>query len=486
MKKILLALAAVVAVLLAVVAVNTFRLTSRQVRVAPVTPMGVDAVGAAQRLAAALRFRTVSQQEGAPPAAEEFRGLREHLERSFPLVHARLRREIVGEQSLLYEWPGRDPALPAVLLAGHLDVVPVDPATEAAWSQPPFAGTIAGGYVWGRGAMDDKSGVLGILEAVEKLQAEGHEPQRTLFLAFGHDEEVGGHGGAARIADALRGRGVRLDYVLDEGLIVAEGILPLRPPVGLIGIAEKGSLSLELSVAGEGGHSAMPPAQTAIGILAAAIGRVEAHSLPGGVRGVARQTFEALGPEMGPGPRMLFANLWLFRPLVERRLSASPNTNASIRTTTAVTMIEGGVKDNVLPSRARAVVNFRILPGDSIASVTDHVRRVVADPRVAVERRALRAWEPSPVSGTASRGFGLVERTIREVFPDAVVAPALVLGATDGRHYAGLTGDVYRFLPQRQGRDELKRYHGTDERIAADNHARGIEFYYRLIHSSTR
>ncbi|HEX6737443.1 MAG TPA: M20 family peptidase [Vicinamibacteria bacterium] len=479
------ALALGAALLVAVLLVKTARLTSRQLPASPLPPAGMDTNAAAERLAGALRFRTVSQPAADLDRAAEFRGLREYLARSFPRVHSDLRLELVGD-SLLYEWPGRDPALAPVLLAAHLDVVPVDPATVASWAHPPFAGRIADGYVWGRGAMDDKAAVVAIQEAVEGLLAEGHQPARTLFLAFGHDEEIGGHAGAETIAERLRARGVKLDYVLDEGMIVAEGILPLPRPVALVGVAEKGSLSLELRVDSEGGHSSIPPPHTAIGILAAAVSRLEAHPVPGGLEGVARQTFEAIGPEMGLAGRLVFANLWLFQPLVERRLAARPNTDAVLRTTTAVTIIEGGVKENVLPARARAVVNFRLRPGDTIAAVTGHVRRVVNDPRVAVERYGETAWEASPVSSTDSRGFRLLAAAIRGVFPDVVVAPALVLGATDGRHYAKLTGDVYRFLPQRCSAEDLKRYHGTNERLSAEGHARGIAFYRELIRTSTR
>jgi carboxypeptidase PM20D1 len=486
MKKVWRVLALGAALLIAVLITNTLRLTSKQIQVEPVRLAGVDVAAAAQRLAGALRFQTISQREGAPTHEAEFTALRAYLEQSFPRVQGDLRREVVGDHSLLYEWRGRNPSLPPVLLAGHLDVVPVDPATVAGWSHPPFAGVITDGQVWGRGAMDDKSGVLGILEAVEMLRAQGYEPERTLFLAFGHDEEVGGQAGALQIAERLRERGVHLDYVLDEGMIIAEGMLPLPRPVALVGVAEKGVLSLELSVEGEGGHSSMPPSHTAIGILAAALSRLEEHPMPGAFGGVARQTFDYLGPEMGLAGKVVFANLWLFRPLVERRLSSQPNTSAVLRTTTAVTIIEGGVKENVLPTRARAVVNFRLLPGDNIAAVTDHVHRVIGDARVTVKRHGDSAWEASPVSGTTSRGFRLVQQTIRQVFPDAVVAPSLVLGATDARHYAGLTKDIYRFLPQRTGREELKRYHGTDERISLDNYAGAIAFYYELIRSSTR
>lgn len=369
----------------------------------------------------------------------------------------------------------------------HQDVVPVEPGTEGGWEQPPFEGRIAGGYIWGRGAMDDKSGVLGILEAVEMLVVQGFQPTRTVYLAFGHDEEVGGSEGAVKIAELLRSRNVELEYVLDEGLAITDGIVPdIARPVALIGIAEKGFVSLELSVEVEGGHSSMPPPQSAIGILSTAINRLEKNPMPASIEGVEREMFNYLGPEMPFGKRMAIANLWLFKPMVQRTLSASPSTNASIRTTTAATIIEAGLKENVLPSKARAVLNFRILPGDRIEGVAAHVRETINDPRVQINRFGTTFNEPSAISSANSMGFQLIQRTIRGLLPEAVVAPALMLGATDSRHYAKLTNNIYRFSPQRLRPDDVRRFHGTNERISVADYARCVRFYYYLIKDSAQ
>jgi carboxypeptidase PM20D1 len=359
--------------------------------------------------------------------------------------------------------------------------VPIETGTEDEWSYPPFGGEIGDGFVWGRGAMDDKGSLIAVLEGVETLLGQGFRPKRTVYLAFGHDEEVGGDAGAAAIAKLLRERRIAPFLVLDEGGAIADGFLPgLDRPIALVGTAEKGSASVDIAVNVEGGHSSVPPRQSAIGILSRAVARLEDNPIPGGIKGPFRDMLLEVGREMPFSRRLVLANLWLFGPLVERQLARVPATDSMLRTSTAVTMIDGGVKANVLPSKATAVVNFRIAPGDTVESVLDHVRRVVADPRVEVVE-AREARNPSPVSPTDSDGFRLVERTIRQLYPEAVVAPYLLPGGTDSRHFEGLTPNVYRFGAIRVDASDLRRAHGTDERVAVDVLARMVSFYMQLL-----
>ncbi|HYR96476.1 MAG TPA: M20 family peptidase [Candidatus Binatus sp.] len=484
MRRVMLLAGATLAALALVLVANTLRFESRQMAVEPLAPMALDG-DVPLRLAAALRFRTVSHQDPAELDGKQFAGLRRWLEKSFPRVHRALSREAVAEHSALFTWTGRERDLPPVLLLAHLDVVPVDPVTQTAWTHPPFAGEIADGWIWGRGAMDDKAAVVGLFEAVERLLAGGFVPRRTFLLAFGHDEEVGGGHGAVAIARLLGERKVSPLFVLDEGLAVTEGIFGDVPaPVALIGIAEKGYLSVELTVASEGGHSSTPPRETAVGILSAAIHALEQHPARAELVGPARRLFEFIGPETGFATRLALANLWLFGPLVRSRLAASPASDALIRTTTAPTMLEGSVKENVLPARARGVVNFRIRPGETVASVLEHVRTTVADARVRIAALGPTMSEPSPESHVDSSGFAAVARTIRQVFPGAVVAPSLVLGATDSRHYAALSADVYRFLPFRVRPDDMRRPHGIDERIGVEDYRDAVRFYTQLIRNA--
>jgi carboxypeptidase PM20D1 len=474
-----------IAVLLAAVVLGrALTLPSRQFAVVPAPFLELDERAAAERLAASLRFETVSNQDPAQVSRAAFGAFRGWLAASYPRLHATLARQPIAQHSLLYTWQGSDPDLAPLLLLAHQDVVPVVDA--ARWTHPPFGGVIADGFVWGRGAIDDKASLVAICEAVEHLLAAGFAPTRTLLLAFGHDEEVGGPRGASAIAQTLAARGVRAELVLDEGMVVAVGALPgIDEPAALIGIAEKGSATIELAVKGAGGHSSMPPRHPYAGIVATAVDHLEAKPLPGGIDGVVGDLFAYLAPEMPLRYRVPLANLWLFGPAVERALAREPATNAMIRTTTAVTMLQGSPKQNVLPQRSTAVANFRIRPGDTSEDVMRHVRRAVDDPRVELAfTRPPR--EPSPVSPVQGAAFELLARSVAESFPDALVAPALVVGGTDARHYTVVSDAVYRFRPFLFESDSLTRIHGTDERIAIDVFAQGIRFHVRLIQNASK
>jgi carboxypeptidase PM20D1 len=466
-----------------VVAVRTLAFQSRQLTIASIPPRDIgDRTVVASHLARALQIQTITGESTAA-----FLELHEYLESAFPRVHQTLRKETVNEYSLLYTWEGSDSSARPILLLSHLDVVPVEPGTLDDWTYPPFAGLVAEGYIWGRGALDVKVGAVGILEAVETLLREGFRPRRTIYLAFGHDEERGGHEGAAQIARLLDSRGVELEYVLDEGMAITEGIMPgVDRPVALVGVADKGKVALELTAHGRGGHASMPKLPTGIGILGKALQRLEYDQPAPSIRGATRLLFDYAGPEMSVPLRTAFANRWLFGKLIVRKLVKSPETNALVRTTLASTIIQGGVEEDVLPSVARAVVNVRIQPGDSIAGAVAHVRRVIDNTCVSVRVLEHTAFEPSRVSDVGSESFDVMQRTIHEIFPDAVVAPSLVAARIDARHYEALTVNSYRFLPMRLQRDDLKRIHGTNERIAVDQYLDIVRFYARLIENSGR
>ncbi len=467
--------------LLAVIGFRAARFTARRPATPPADSLPIESVGAAERLAAALRIATVSEEDSARADRTRLPALHRYLASTFPRAHATLTREVIGQGSLLYTWPGRTPELPALLLTAHLDVVPVEPGTETRWTHPPFGGEIAAGYIWGRGALDDKCAVLGILEAVETLIARGFTPSRTIYLAFGEDEELGGAAGATRLAALLATRGARIGVLLDEGGVVLEGIVPgVRAPVATIGIGEKGEISLALSVATAGGHSSMPPDWTAIGRLSRAVDRLERHPFPASLDGATRELFENVGREMDWPFRILFANLWLFRPIVERYLLSAPTTAATIRTTLAPTIIEGGTKENVLAAHARAVINLRIRPGETAAGVTERVRRIVDDSAVRIAP-VEPGTDPSPISPVGTAEYEAIATAVRQVHPEAVVAPFLVIAQTDARHYAGLTPNIYRFSPLTLAAADLARVHGTNERIAVADYARAIRFYGQVM-----
>jgi carboxypeptidase PM20D1 len=480
-RKTLYALALAFAVLAAGTTIGTLRHGSRQLSVPAATAVAVNEAAAAERLAGAVRFRTVSYETPSEASHAEFLKLHAYLAQVFPKAHATLQREVVGNYSLLYMWPGHDRAAKPILLMAHQDVVPVAPGTEDRWHAAPFAGEIRDGFVWGRGTWDDKGNLMAILEAVEMLAAQGFEPRQTVYLAFGHDEENGGADGAKAIAALLAARGVRLDFVIDEGMLITDGMMPgLSSPAALIGVAEKGSVTLTLTATAAPGHSSMPGPSSAIGTLAAALAKLEHAPMPAAIQGVPQELLETLAPEMGLTQRIALSNLWLLGPLVRSQLEAKPATNAMLRTTTALTVMRGGNKENVLPGEAVALVNFRLVPGDSIERVVSHVRRVIHDDRIRIDV-APGSSGASGVAATNSPSYQLINRTVRELFPGVLVAPGLMIGGSDSRHMAPIADNVYKFSPVRARSEDLPRFHGTDERIAIANYAELIRFYHRLI-----
>jgi carboxypeptidase PM20D1 len=338
------------------------------------------------------------------------------------------------------------------------------------------------GHVWGRGAWDDKGNLIAQMEAVEMLLEAGFRPRQTVYLISGADEEVSGLRGAQQIARLLEARKVKLDFILDEGLFIAEGLLPgLARPTAVIGVAEKGYLSVALKAKGPPGHASAPPppGHTAIAKLSAALRRLDEEQLPAAMQGVAREMFETLAPEMGGFQRVALSNLWLFGPLVQRQLERSGGTNAMLRTTTALTIVQAGNKDNVIPGQAEAVVNFRILPGETRQSVLQHVREKVGE---GIELRELPgAVDPTGVSPTQAPSYQQLQRTLRSLFPEVIVTPALYVAGSDSHHFTGLTENIYRFSPVRVKPEDLPRLHGTNERIAVANLGELVRFYHQLL-----
>lgn len=479
-----------IVVLLAVLALGSVLVTrAMQLRLPPVPAerltVAVNPDSAAARLAGAIRFATITREDRTVDSAA-FRGLHAYLATAFPRTHAALTREVVNGASLLYTWKGKDTTLAPVVLMGHLDVVPVIPGTEAQWTYPAFDGVVKNGFIWGRGTLDDKETVMGVLEAVELLVAEGFTPARTVLLAFGHDEEGGGNDGAPSIVKRVKAMGFPTPaLVLDEGGAVVEGRFPgVKGPAAMVGVAEKGFVTLELTAAGAGGHSSTPPARTQIGRLARAVAALEATPFPDGLNDASRAMLEALAPAMPFGQRVAMANLWLTQAAVRSALLKDPATAAMLRTTTAPTIIRGGAKDNVLPQEAVAKVNFRIAPGETIESVVAYVKGVIADSTIAVKVAPGFAVNPSTVSRTTGSAFRLVSESIRESLgaEPPLVVPYLVVGGTDSRYWSQAGApDVFRFSPIPFEQDALQRVHGTDERIAVDGYAKGIAFFVRLL-----
>ena len=445
---------------------------------------GIDIEAAARRLATAISYPTISYDESERRDDAAFAALREHMRVSFPRVHAAAPPRFVNEHSQLFRFSGARSDLKPALFMGHVDVVPVDEATIDQWRYPPFAGAIEEDVIWGRGAMDDKVTVYALLEAMESLLASGLRLERTVYFAFGHDEEIGGPQGAAAMAELLEREGVEFEFVLDEGGVMTQGVLAdIKAPVALVGVAEKGFVNVRLTVNAPGGHSSQPPDHTAAGILAKAIVALESHPFSSDLRYM-KMTLDSVGSDSGFVTRLMMANLWLFEPIVARVLAQKPSTAATTRSTIAATMLEGSSKSNILPTRASAVVNVRIMPGDSVASVKAHFVDAIDDPQVEIS--TFMENEPSATSPTDSVGYQLIEKNIRAMNRAALVAPYLVIGGTDSKHFYRLSPNIYRFIMVRVDADSLKRIHGVDEQLPVSDYENAIKFFANLLEDTAR
>ncbi len=472
------------AALVAILVLNTVGASSKQIQAQPVE-IAVDSASVASRLAAAVQFPTISSQ-GAKSNDGAFANLMTHFETTYPRFFSELEVERVNRWTIHAVWKGSDSARKPVVFLAHTDVVPIPPGTEANWTHPPFEGVIADGYIWGRGTIDDKQNVIAYLEAAEALLTQGYKPKRTMHFVFGHDEETGGAKGAKAVADKLKKQGVALEAVYDEGLVIADGLVPgIDGRVGLIGIAEKGYLTLELSAQGAEGHSSMPPVEgTAVGKLATAITRLESRPFPSGLDGPAAMVLDFAAPEMGFGMKLVMSNRWLTGPLISRKMMAKRSTRAAMTTTMAPTMLNGSIKENVLPGNATAIVNFRIHPRDSIDSVTKWVEHSIADSSVTLRNAGDTSAEPCPAADVEGPGFEALQRSYAEVFPGMPVAPGLMVALTDSRHFQSSTKQIFRFQPVPMVTSDLGRIHGTDERIAVEDFANIVRLYTRLIQNS--
>lgn len=458
---------------------NTMTFSSKQVNVQAIEPMKIEDA-AVERLAEVVRIPTLSYEDQIDSAA--FRLLDTLILKNYPLVDSFLEKERVNEFSYILKWPGQNAHLAPILLMGHLDVVGIENGGKD-WSVPPFDGVEKDGYLWGRGTLDDKLAIFGMLEAVESLLSVDYAPQRTVYFAFGHDEEVGGEHGAVAIANIFKRREIKFEFIMDEGGLVVENALPgCEPPVALIGLSEKGYVTIDLTAnVKSGGHSSMPGHDSAINLLSEAIVKLRDNPSPAKIDGPVKAMFENVGPEMNFLNRIIFANLRWTEGLVIGQMSGSGATNAMLRTTIAPTILHSGFKDNVIPGEAKVQVNCRILPGESVETTLAYIRSVV-DKRIDVSLgENSQATEPPPISGTDQFGYDVIQTTIREIYPEAIVAPSLVVATTDARHYTGVSKNIYRFLPVKVTRPQIGGIHGTDEKIKAEEYKNTIRYYRQLV-----
>ncbi|KAB7613413.1 M20/M25/M40 family metallo-hydrolase [Amylibacter sp. SFDW26] len=460
-----------------VIGINTARYKPADHSNAEAFALGADLDQAVQNLSRAVQYQTISAKRD----QIEFDGFLSFLETAYPVVHEKMEMVKLDADTPLFKWVGTDESLQPVLLAAHYDVVPIAPWSLDKWDYDPFSGAVEGGYVWGRGTLDDKGALIAILSAVEHLISTGFTPKRTIYLSFGGDEEVGGLGAKA-VAEYLNENDIQLAWTLDEGSFVLDKIVPgLDVPVASINLSEKGYVTVKLVAEADGGHSALPPRVTTVGRIARAVSRLQDEPVSGGLDGVSAEFFDGLGRHFSLEKRALFANRWLFNPLLEAILSGSASTDAMLRTTTAPTMVTGSNKENVLASQATATINFRIHPRDTVDDIVSHVIDVIDDEniKVIVDRDA--ASEASPVASKTADGYRDIETSIVSVFGPIASVPGLTIAATDARHYAKASDAAYRINPFIVNSDDIARFHGINERLSIENLGRGIDFYGSLL-----
>ncbi len=434
----------------------------------------------ADNLAQAIRYKTVSKQESSEIDLSQFDQFHEFLEATYPRVYTELKVERVNEYSLLIQWPGSSPSKQAILFTAHMDVVPIEPGTEADWAYPAFDGVVADGKIYGRGTLDDKQGLIGWLEAAEQLLAEGFQPERDIVFAFGHDEEIGGQNGAASIAKRMKELGLHFDWMVDEGgLIISDYPLVKDRPIAMINVAEKQYFTITLTATGEGGHSSSPPEVSTIGRLSTALSKIEKNPFPTRIEGPVAAMLEGVAPYVDQPMKFIFNNLWLTGGLVSYQMSSDRVSTGFVRTTTALTMINAGVKENVIPQRAQAKINFRLLPGDTPEYVVKTIRNIIDDDNIEI---TYQNWnEAPPVADYVGSGFKVMQKATLAVYPEAVVVPSLLFGATDTRHYVGLVDNMYRYHGVVMASSQAKSIHGTDEYISIDSFNKSIAIAKKIM-----
>lgn len=479
----------VLALLIAVILFRTFTYGSSAsyTRIDLPDPPSISADAAAQHLSQAIRLKTVTYASGDPKPGEEGAWLQLHkwLTDTYPAAHQAMSRETVpGTLTLLYTWQGSDESLKPILLMAHQDVVPVNEGTSSDWEGAPFGGEVKNGYIYGRGAIDDKGNLVGIMEAADALAASGFQPRRTVYIMFGHDEEVSGSGAQAGIA-LLKSRGVSLEMALDEGFMVINPSPMTGKAMAYIGVAEKGYVSATITATGEGGHSSTPPRDSATVRLSRAIVALDENQMPADFsKEPIKGLFAVSAADMPFTQRMALANLWLFQGMVEKGMAGVPVANAMIRTTTAPTMLEGSAKENVLAQRASVVVNFRIHPNDTEEDVLAHIRHVtrgIEGIEIDMGTGGIRGNGASPISASDNRAYTVLANVAAATGNGAPVAPGLVLGATDSRYASAITDNVYRFAPAVLSPQDLTGFHGTNEKLSVENIGRLSKGYAQII-----
>lgn len=437
-----------------------------------------------KRFSSIIAATTISCDDSCKTNYGPYLQLINFLQDHYPLLHQQLDRKIINNYSLLYKWEGTDTSLSPNLLISHYDVVPVEQHAMHKWLCEPFAGVVDTAFIWGRGTIDAKFQLAAILEATETLLAENYKPERTIYFAFGHDEETGGRNGAARISQYLQDQHLTFNMILDEGGGIADGIFPgVVEPIAFIGTSEKGFMNIELSVEEAGGHSSAPPRETPITILSNGIAKLNSSPMKSKMNHATEEMLVTVKPYMDRKSRFAMNHQKLFRKRILRQLAANPASDALIRTSISPTMIQGGVKENSLPSFASANLNVRSLPEDSPDEIRAHIITTLGDARIKVK---IQPGTKSSISETrtSSAAYQNLKHIIQLHFPGTIVAPVICIATTDSHHYAAMSSNILRFTPAVINDAEKHMMHGENERISIRNYLQSIRFYHDLIKAS--
>ncbi len=476
MKKALKFFGIIVLVLVVVLLLKTIFYPSKQLNVKPVEAIQINNESV-QNLSKAITFKTVSNTDYSLTDTLQFLQFHAFLDSAYPLIFQHLEKEIHGNNALLYRWHGQNSNLKLLILLAQQDVVP---AVEENWEKGPFSGEIDDQFIWGRGTIDDKGSLISIFEAVEKLLEEGFTPERTVLLAFNDEQEVSSNG-ARMLAATLKSRGVDAEMVLDHGGSITSGLVPMiSKPVALIGTSEKVFITVELTSKCAGGHPAMPQPETTISILSKALVSITLNQPDPEFTPPIKAFLSYIGPEIPWPARIVFANQWLLSGLLKRIYASSGPGNAAVRTTASPTMLRAGIREDVLPTEARAIIQFGLLPGDTSEKVIARLNKIINDDRVSVTILE-NPKEPAKVSPINCQAFNLLNKTIKECFANTYVAPILMTASFDGYYYSEVSPNIYRFTPYRSTSEDLARMHSDNERITIENYKEVINFYYRLI-----
>ena len=446
-------------------------------------PEKVDLDRFIEHLSAAIKIKTICNRDESVVDWAPFDEFHAFLKESYPLVHANLEQKQFSTKSLMYHWKSAHPEKEPICLLGHMDVVPVSEGTEGDWTYPAFSGEVADGFIWGRGALDMKNHVIAIFEAVETLLEEGYVPERDVYLCFGHNEEVMSEDadcGAYVMMQYFKENGIKLDSIIDEG----GAILPvnikgvINKNLAGVGIAEKGHVDFEISVNGKGGHSSAAPKHNALGDLAKIIVKLENHQFKEELTPQLWSLFNEIGKNTTYPVRVVASNLPILKPLVQKICVSIPQSASMMRTTTAVTMASGSPAPNVLPQKATITANFRIMPGQTVKDVEDHIRKYAGKK---AEINLVSGKDPSMISPTDSRAFKAITEICKSMNPDNIVAPYLVMGGTDARNYEPVCDNIYRYSPFLVDTSLLMTTHGTNERLPISSMTDGVAFFKRYI-----